>query len=113
MTSRPPITFTIRNTGAAALENLAASLNGRDAARFSLGALGATSLPPGGETTLTVTFTPSATTAAQSTLEITSNDLDEKPFVISLTGTLPPDITVESPFGTLVASGGISHFGTA
>jgi uncharacterized delta-60 repeat protein len=104
-------TFTIRNTGAAALENLAASVNGRDAARFSLGTLGATSLPPGGETTLTVTFTPDSANAARAFLEITSNDLDETPFVVNLGGALAPEIAVEHPPGTDLGSGSESNFG--
>ena len=103
--------FTIRNAGAATLDGLNASLSGPGAARFSLGSLGANSLLPGSQMVLNVTFTPDSTIPASAILQITSNDLDESPFLVNLEGTLPPEIAVEQPQGNDLSSGASSDWG--
>jgi trimeric autotransporter adhesin len=80
-------TFTIRNDGTTGtLVGLAVSKDGPAAADYSLGALGATSLAPGLSTTFTVTYTPSAGGVRAAAIHIASNDGDENPFDIALTG---------------------------
>ena len=80
-------TFTIINRGAFDLTGLAITKNGTHDANFTVGALGATSLTTGGSTTFTVTFTPSAAGSCAAAIHIASNDDDENPFDINLTGT--------------------------
>ena len=78
-------TFTIRNVGSSNLKNLAISLSGASA--FTKSKLSVSTLKPGEKTTFTVTFKPSSTGAKNATLKIASNDKDENPFDINLTGT--------------------------
>lgn len=82
-----PKTVTIRNVGTLNLTGLAVTKSGANAGDFTLGTLGATTLPPGGSTSFTVTFTPASTGARSAALQIASNDSDENPFDINLTGT--------------------------
>ncbi len=79
-------TFTIQNTGTATLNGLALSVSSGNAADFSAGSLGATSLAPGATTTFTVTFSPSALGARSSALFIASNDPTSNPFRINVAG---------------------------
>ncbi len=111
------LTFTVRNTGQVPLTGLALSKVGGHAADFVLGSLGSTSVPGGGNTTFTLTFSPSAVGPRSTALHIASNDPDgaENPFVIALSGTglnnPPTDITLsnasvpeDSPVGTVVGT---------
>ena len=66
---------------------MALSKDGDNNADFTLGSLGATTLAPGASTTFTVTFTPSAVGPRTAAIHIASNDSDENPFDIALTGT--------------------------
>ncbi len=79
------LTFTIRNTGTANLVPLTITKDGADAALF---AITASPLPllPGGSTSFTVRFTPTATGARSAMLHIETNDPDENPFDLTLTG---------------------------
>lgn len=92
-------TFTITNSGSATLSGLAVTTNGANAAEFSVGALGATSLAPGATTTFAVTFSPAGTGAKVAAIHIASNDSDENPFDIALTGTgvnIPGSVNIET-----------------
>lgn len=80
-------TFTVRNSGTEDLTGLELRFSGTHAAEFVAGNLGVLSLAPGDSTTFTVTFTPSALGERSAVLTIASNDADENPFEISLTGT--------------------------
>ncbi len=80
-------TVTVRNTGTANLTGLAVSRSGANASDFALGALGASTLAPGANTTFTVTFTPAAAGSRSAALQIASNDANENPFDITLAGT--------------------------
>jgi len=82
--------FTIRNLGDLDLAGLTAISYGGNAADFSVGSLGTTSLAGGQVTTVTVTFTPGGVGGRGTTLRIGSNDMDENPFDIGLTGTGVP-----------------------
>lgn len=91
-------TFTVRNsaTATATLTGLALSKSGAASTDYTLGTLGATSLAPGDSTTFDVTYTPSAGGTRTAAIEITSNDGDENPFIISLTG----NNYVDAPFNS-------------
>ncbi|AHJ96877.1 choice-of-anchor D domain-containing protein [Hymenobacter swuensis] len=87
-------TFTIRNLGTSdlTLGNPAVQLTG--SANFTLTAQPtATVLGSGSSTTFTVTFAPTATTPQTATLRIASDDADESPYILNLTGAVPPTYT--------------------
>jgi hypothetical protein len=84
--SGPAKTFTIKNTGTATLSGLALTKSGAHKGDFVVTALGATSLAPGKSTTFKVSFKPSATGTRNAVVKIASNDADESPFDIKLTG---------------------------
>lgn len=81
-------TFTIKNTGSAALTVSSVSVTGGNAADFTVNTTGmATSVPATtGSTSFTVTFNPSAVGARNTTLRIVNNDSDEGTFDLLLTG---------------------------
>jgi hypothetical protein len=97
------LTFIIKNTGTANLTGLGITFDGPDAAMFSV-----TSSPvapvsgPSGSTAFTVRFAPAGSGAKTAALHIASNDSDESPFDITLTGTgvndaAKPVLTLSSP----------------
>lgn len=108
-------TFTIRNTGNAALQIFSVSVGGNDASDFAVDTLGtATDIPAAtGETTFSVSFTPSAGGLRQATLQVFSTDSDEFLYSIHLTGTgiSTPEISINtgSPVGAVVGWGDDSH----
>ncbi len=79
-------TFTIRNLGTVPLTGVSASVGGTNASEFAVTQPAAT-VNGGGSTTFTVTFTPTASGTRNATLNIASNDTNENPFVIALSGT--------------------------
>jgi hypothetical protein len=109
-------TFRIRNTGDSNLDLMgppAIVTPGSAAAQFTVIAPPATPVLPGGETFFTVRFTATIAGNASATLQIASNDADENPFDILLTGnTLDPEIVVEQPEDTDIPDGGTKGFGT-
>jgi uncharacterized membrane protein len=99
-------TFTIRNTGTLTLSSLALSKTGTDSANFTLSSLSTTSLAAGGSTTFTVTFAPGATVTRNAIIRVASNDFDENPFDIAVTGSgIAPEIAIEQPVGTNLSDG--------
>ncbi|MFN9113533.1 MAG: choice-of-anchor D domain-containing protein, partial [Bacteroidota bacterium] len=95
-------TFTIRNTGLAPLTLSNPTVSGGNASDFTVNTTGLLlTVPPGGQTTFVVNFTPSASGSRSTTLSIGNNDTDESPFTITLTGngagSLPtgPEIGIE------------------
>jgi len=84
------LTFTIKNSGGGDLAGLAITKDGADAAEFSVGSLGLTYLAPGAITTFTVAFAPGELGDRTATLQLSSNDSDENPFDIMLTGNGSP-----------------------
>jgi hypothetical protein len=81
-------TFTIKNIGAGNLSDIVITKDGAHSADFAVDASAmATSVAAGSSTTFTVTFTPSGVGARAARLLIASNDPDENPFEIGLTGT--------------------------
>ncbi|MCX6875856.1 MAG: SUMF1/EgtB/PvdO family nonheme iron enzyme [Verrucomicrobia bacterium] len=79
-------TFTVRNLGTGDLTGLAVTTDGSHAADFTVGALGTTTLAPGASTTLCVTFAPGGAGWHPAAIHLASNDADENPFDISLSG---------------------------
>lgn len=83
--STSSLEFTIRNDGTT-------DLTGIGVGSLNFGAFSPTDLPanrvlPGGSTTFTMVFAPSAVGTHTADLLIPSNDADESPFVVTLTGT--------------------------
>lgn len=83
------LTFTLRSTGTIPLLNLGVTKDGTNSSDFTISAL-PTVLEDNTSTTFTVTFTPSATGTRSAVIHIASNDADESPFDITLTGTGTP-----------------------
>ncbi|MES2659894.1 MAG: choice-of-anchor tandem repeat GloVer-containing protein [Verrucomicrobiota bacterium] len=79
-------TYTIRNLGKKNLTGIAVSREGAAAGDFSVTKPLKTSLAFGKTTTFQVTFKPTTTGSRKAELHITSNDTDESPFDITLTG---------------------------
>lgn len=84
-------TFTVRNLGPGVLTGLTISKDGPQAGDFAIASGPAISVANGGTTTFTVDFTPTDTGPRSATIHFFSNDEDESPFDLTLTGTgLPP-----------------------
>ena len=100
-------TFTVKNTGTAALSLGSITKDGTDAADFSVGSLGSPLLSPGASTTFTVTFTPSAAGSKSAAIHLPNGDAARNPFDIALTGTgLDTPATLRQQyFGTTSNSG--------
>lgn len=79
-------TFTVLNRGTLPLTGLALTVDGTDAGRFSFTAPLQTTLAVGASTTFTVTFQTSVAGSRTATLHLASNDPDENPYNLVLTG---------------------------
>lgn len=79
-------TFTVRNTGDAPLTGLSVRTTGKFQANFTVTPLPETSLAAGASAMFKVTFTPNSTGSRKAGLRILSNDANESPFDITLTG---------------------------
>jgi autotransporter-associated beta strand protein len=103
--SSAPLTFTIRNTGSLSLTGVAVTKSGTNSGDFTFTNPPAT-LSSGANTTFTVTFAPGVAGARTAALQIASNDADENPFDIILTGTgVGPGTLAVTPAGGLTSSG--------
>jgi len=80
-------TFTISNTGNASLTVLGVTIDGLDAGMFSVITNPATLVSPNGSTTFTVSFAPLSAGVETAALHIASNDTNNSPFNLALTGT--------------------------
>ena len=78
--------FTIKNTGKANLTGLLITKNGKHARDFIVTAPTRTTIAAGGSTTFNVRFKPTAKGTRTAAIHIKSNDANESPFDISLTG---------------------------
>jgi len=80
-------TFVVSNEGSANLVVSATALTGADPGEFSITGGGAPfTLAPGATQDMVVSFNPTSTGAKSATLSIESNDPDENPFEVPLTG---------------------------
>ncbi len=83
--------FEIQNTGSATLDVTGTSLTGNDASEFDIvSGDGAFSIPAGGKHGIGISFTPTSLGAKSSALSVSSNDPDESPFDIPLSGSGVP-----------------------
>ena len=78
--------FTVRNFGATNLTGLGITIDGANASDFAVTSNPATPVAAGGSTTFTVRFLPTTAGAKAAALHISSNDSDESPFDITVTG---------------------------
>jgi hypothetical protein len=79
-------TFVIRNSGNDFLTGLIITLDGPDAASFAIATSPVSPVFPTSNTTFTVRFTPAHPGTNTATLRLASNDADENPFTILLSG---------------------------
>lgn len=80
-------TFIIKNTGNAILTNLNVSLSGVKKKSYQLKNTELTNLNPGASTQFTVIFKPASAGKFLAQIRVKSNDADETPFVIKMSGT--------------------------
>ncbi|WAC19132.1 choice-of-anchor D domain-containing protein [Luteolibacter sp. SL250] len=91
------LVFTVRNTGTLHLMDLEADIHGTHADDFSVAQAPATNVTPGGSTTFTVRFSPSSSGAKEAVLFLRSNDGDENPFRVMLSGVAEDPVTQPLP----------------
>ncbi|WP_439651159.1 choice-of-anchor D domain-containing protein [Pontibacter harenae] len=105
--SSAPVVFSVRNDGTSTL-NLGATLGGINPDDFSIDLTGVDlTLEPGESTTASVIFSPTRFGNKSAEVQILSDDLDESPFVIYLSGSAvvsQPNITSLSTYSGLVGS---------
>lgn len=80
------VSFTIRNAGGTALDGIDVSIDGEHASDFVLTASPGTTLDHHATTIFTVSFTPTAAGIRTANLHVASNDADENPFNLALSG---------------------------
>jgi hypothetical protein len=101
-------TFTIQNTGTAALNLTTASpyvtISGTNAADFTITANPTTPITASSSTTFTVTFDPSAVGLRTATISIANNDADENPYTFAIQGT-----GVNSSSSDIIADAGFTY----
>jgi len=88
-TSSAPQTFNVTNIGTANLTVGAVTITGANSDQFSkqIDNVSGQTITPGGWATLQVVFSPTSVGLKSATLNITSNDPDENPFTVDLSGT--------------------------
>ncbi len=100
-------TYTVWNRGTAELSGLTASVSGSPTLDYQVSPLPDT-LAPGDYVTFQVIFTPSTQGFSTAKLTITSNDADESPFLIRLSGqgVIAPEIEIlTSSYGNFIEFG--------
>jgi len=81
-----PMVFTVRNDGPAPLAGLSVKSTGADANEFLITPPPLGTLAPGASTTFKVTYKPRAKGSSKAKVQVRSNDPDENPFDINVTG---------------------------
>ena len=100
--------FTIRNTGEQTLMLTNTIIDGSGASSFSTSpSLAGVTITGGASTTCAVSFNPLTLGAKTATLRISSNDPDESPFIIQLTGAgvAAPELSIEQADGSSLTNG--------
>ncbi|MEO5914439.1 MAG: kelch repeat-containing protein [Luteolibacter sp.] len=82
------LNVTMRNTGSGDLTSITTSILGADAGQFTLVSTPPTMLAAGSSAAFTIRFSPTSPGAKVATLSLASNDPDENPFTLVLTGTV-------------------------
>ncbi len=100
------LTVSIRNTGDGVLGDLGIKFTGPNRGDFSFTDLSGVGANPGEDLSFKIVFTPQGAGERSAVIEIESNDADDSPFLIYLTGTgLDPEIQVKDPEGVELVSG--------
>ncbi|RNI32369.1 choice-of-anchor D domain-containing protein [Rufibacter immobilis] len=82
-----PVTFTIQNTGPAALSvTTPITISGTDPSQFQITKQPDASIPAGGSSTFEVAFKPTSVLTKTATISIINDDATENPYTINLTG---------------------------
>lgn len=81
-----PKVFTVRNDGAEPLTGLSVRVTGADAREFLATPLPVGTLAPGASATFSVTYKPRAKGSSKAKVQVASNDPNEAPFDINVTG---------------------------
>ena len=106
------VTFDIENLGTSTLNISGAtkvSITGANASDFNLITDAAGTIATSGTTNFVIRFSPTGTGARTATVTITSDDLDESPYTITLNGTgITPEMDIDQA-GTAIADGSGSH----
>ncbi len=116
VTAGSPVTavFTLRNTGNTDLAGLQTTIESpqpADGADFTLDPPTSTPLAPGSSRTFSVGFNPSSAGTKSVVVHITSNDADESPYDITVSGLgMDPEIELQQPVSVPVPSGGSRQF---
>ncbi len=108
------IVFNISNVGALDLTGLSAQIMGSNLSQFSLQTiLPATTLAPADGVSLVVRYSPTTATSHQAVLRVTSNDLDESPFDILLSGVgvVAPEFELSDASSTVLENGALFDLG--
>jgi hypothetical protein len=103
--------FTVFNDGAAtaSLNITSTTVGGTNPSQFSIPfGSGAVTLPPGGNRNITVRFTPTTAGVKNAVLRIRSDDPDEDPYDIRLSGSgvVPPNLRITALSGPALGSPG-------
>jgi hypothetical protein len=101
--------FQISNLGTASLSGLNITKDGLHASMFTILETVPTSVPPAGQTHFTVRFLPTGSGVKTTTLHIASNDPDENPFDIILTGTGTAPPPAVPPVVKTLAATAVGH----
>ena len=106
-------TFVITNTGELDLTGITASVTGLSAVDYTITRLPPSLLTPGSRAIFTVRFLARTPDAPSASLKIASNDPDENPFDITLTGkAVGAEIALEQAGRPLVDGAALIHFGS-
>jgi hypothetical protein len=84
--SSPEMIFKIKNTGTAPLKNLRVTVSGMQALDFKVVRAPSQTLSPGSTTQFRVIYKPAKPIVSRALLKIASNDADENPFRVKVTG---------------------------
>lgn len=104
--------FTIRNTGTADLTGISISILGTSAAEYHVNPPASSTLAAGDTTTFSITFSPAGLFERNAIVSIASNDLDENPFEIPVTGkATAPEISLEDSNGSVLEAGRLVAWG--
>jgi hypothetical protein len=109
-----PLGFVLRNVGDADLTGIKLRVDGPNAGDFSVDVLPPASISPGGRASFTVNFKPAAEGTRSATLRIGSNDPDDNPFTVALTGRGPsPAEIVQQAYIKASNTATFDFFGTS
>jgi hypothetical protein len=113
--SSPAVTFTVENSGNAAL-NLGSTpkvmITGTDASLFMVGTQPTSPVAPSGSTTFTIVFTPDSAGDKTAAVTIANDDSDENPYTFSLTGNgTGPEMNVKQGAADIPSGTGSYNFG--